>query len=396
MKSGPILFDMLYLMACALREETPEPGRIARMDLAAVYRLSRRHSIGALIYMALEGNDAFLSADGELIRKWREIKERAIRRNMLFDAERAQILAGLEQAGIWYAPLKGIVLQEMYPQYGMREMSDNDILYDVTYQKELFAFMQARGYAYQADSSEHWHHDVFQKPPVYNFEMHKTLFGADEDPSWISYCHMLSDRLTLDGKSQYGRRMTDEDFYIHMTAHTYRHYMSSGIGLRVLADTYIYLRHKKDSLDWAYVDRMLHEMGIAAFEKQCKSLTAKLFMRREDGTPALTREESDMLSFFAGSGVHGTRDNLVAGKLRKWLPDEGEVTAKKKLYYLWRRICPDRTWFLAYEPFYARHRLLLPFFIVKRISRKLLRSPRQVRAELAALRRMDKKGGTDR
>ena len=48
--------------------------------------------------------------------------------------------------GIWYAPLKGILLQALYPKYGMRQMSDNDILYGVEGQKKLIAMMKKRGY----------------------------------------------------------------------------------------------------------------------------------------------------------------------------------------------------------------------------------------------------------
>lgn len=42
-----------------------------------------------------------------------------------------------EKAGIWYLPLKGVILKEMYPVYGIRQMADNDILFDFTYRKEV-------------------------------------------------------------------------------------------------------------------------------------------------------------------------------------------------------------------------------------------------------------------
>ena len=53
-----------------------------------------------------------------------------MRKALLFDAERKGILDFMEQRGIWYLPLKGVVLKDYYPAVGMRQMSDNDILYD--------------------------------------------------------------------------------------------------------------------------------------------------------------------------------------------------------------------------------------------------------------------------
>lgn len=43
----------------------------------------------------------------------------------------------MEQRGIWYLPLKGIILKEFYPSVGMRQMSDNDILFDEAFAEQV-------------------------------------------------------------------------------------------------------------------------------------------------------------------------------------------------------------------------------------------------------------------
>lgn len=45
-------------------------------------------------------------------------------------------------------PLKGVILKELYPKIGMRQMSDNDILFDETYRKDVVRFMKNKGYDY--------------------------------------------------------------------------------------------------------------------------------------------------------------------------------------------------------------------------------------------------------
>ena len=66
----------------------------------------------------------------KLPREFDQAKKKAIRKLSLFEIERSAVFGELEKAGIWYLPLKGIVLGEYYPKTAMREMSDNDIFCD--------------------------------------------------------------------------------------------------------------------------------------------------------------------------------------------------------------------------------------------------------------------------
>ena len=65
---------------------------------------------------------------------------------MLLDAEREQVFKEMDAAGIWHLPLKGSVLKSLYPKPWMRQMSDNDILFDPEYQSEVKDIMVKRGY----------------------------------------------------------------------------------------------------------------------------------------------------------------------------------------------------------------------------------------------------------
>ena len=82
-------------------------------------------------------------------------------------------------------PLKGAVLKDLYPKHDMRQMADNDILFDVTCQKEIRDYFVSHGY--EVISYAKGNHDVYEKPPVYNFEMHTALFGAGHNEVWAKY-----------------------------------------------------------------------------------------------------------------------------------------------------------------------------------------------------------------
>lgn len=165
--------DFIYLVACALENRIPNLQKVNQMNLEQMYRLSRRHSMSAMIYMVLAQsgiwNEKTNDGEKDFVEKWKEKKENIIRTTLLMDAESQALYQYMEENAIWYMPLKGAIMASFYPRYGMREMSDRDILYDATYQKQLCEWMKERGYS--AKSVGVGNHDVYEKMPVYHFEM---------------------------------------------------------------------------------------------------------------------------------------------------------------------------------------------------------------------------------
>ena len=79
--------------------------------------------------------------------------------------EKAALFNRLEQEGIWYMPIKGAVLKDYYPEFGMREMSDYDILYDASRSDDLKRVMEGLGFSTERfDTTSN--HDVFFKKPL--------------------------------------------------------------------------------------------------------------------------------------------------------------------------------------------------------------------------------------
>ena len=130
---------LIYLMACSLQGTKPEEALLASIDMEALLRLAKAHSVSAMVCMALEQTDAFHCAEKSIRLKWLDAKNKAVRKNMLLDAERHQLEKEFAEYGIWYMPLKGSVLKDWYPKFGMREMADNDILFDASKRQKVKA-----------------------------------------------------------------------------------------------------------------------------------------------------------------------------------------------------------------------------------------------------------------
>lgn len=102
--------DILYLVSCALHQTKPN---VEGMDFEKISKMAMSHTISSMVCMALES--AGIKVDVLM-----DQKNKAIRKVMLLDSEREKIFSLFEKAGIWYLPLKGVILKEMYPVYGMR------------------------------------------------------------------------------------------------------------------------------------------------------------------------------------------------------------------------------------------------------------------------------------
>lgn len=279
-----------------------------------LYRMSRAHFMDALVGTVLQ------QAGITLPKKWTERISKAVRKNLLFDVERKKLLDFMEQKGIWYMPLKGVILKDYYPAVGMRQMSDNDILFDNSFCDEIEQYMKSQGY--EAVSVGAGNHDVYEKKPVYNFEMHRALYGEGHDRKWEAYYRDVKKRLIQDSSSSYGYHFGDEDFYVYILCHAYKHYTGGGTGLRSLLDFYVYLTAKEQSLDFAYISRECAVLGIGDFEKQSRSLCRKVFSVRdaynmEAFEESLSPEEMEMLRFYLSSGAYGTMENYVSNMVKK-------------------------------------------------------------------------------
>lgn len=365
-------YDMIYLISCALAGEKPDETLVEKMNLELLYRMAKSCTLSGIVCMALESADAFnkklksgeSSEEAELTKKWMDSKNKAVRKVMLLDAERKNIFAFMEKKGIWHMPLKGVILKEFYPKLGMRQMSDNDILYDSNFQKDLCEWMESQGYT--VVSVGIGNHDVYEKPPVYNYEMHTSLYGATHPKEWIDYYENVKDRLILTDDTKFGYHFTDEDFYVYIITHAFKHYDGSGTGIRSLIDIYVYLKEKEAIMDWKYISRELARVNVDEFERKCRLLSKKLFSQEKC---ELTEEENKMLSYFFSSGTYGTLKNNVDNKLQKYHTKSGKSGIRIKMIYLKDRIFPKDEFYKNYAPFVYKHKWLKPFYIVYRFFR---------------------------
>ena len=143
--------SLLYLVSCALNGVVPNKEAIESFDLERTYRLAKFHTLEAVSYSALEG---FLSANPnsslnlseKTLKQWSSKREETVTKDVYFGFEREKLFAFFEEQGIWYLPMKGMILRSLYPIIGWRDFVDNDILFDGTWREDVHEFMLKNQY----------------------------------------------------------------------------------------------------------------------------------------------------------------------------------------------------------------------------------------------------------
>lgn len=368
MKNG---LDMLYLANCALLDLAPQKEIMAAMDLVAVYAVAKNQTMAAVTYYGLENwlnspDSEGFEIDADLLKKWQQTRDMAIRKNAMLDITREQLFAYMDENKIWYMPLKGSLLKDMYPKLGMRQMADNDILIDAAYRKQVYHYMVSLGY--EGSYHEFGAHDEFLKKPFYNFEIHNALFSNIANPVWVAYYRNIKNKLVKDGNKEYEFHFRDEDFYIYITVHAHNHHTHSGNGVRHLMDVQVFLE-QTPAMDWDYIRGELTALGVADYEKTVRSLAGKIFdkkcMKPAELETAFSTEEMELLEFSVCVGTYGNREVWTQNNLHRSLEGES-VTIFGKIKYLWKRLVYLEGLY-SYYPKLADYKILRPFLYVGRI-----------------------------
>ena len=391
-----------------------------KIYIGRIYYIAKKHNLVSIMAQAME--KLGFESDSDIWKRWLKEKNQLIYKSVLMDVEREAIQDFCEKNNIWYMLLKGMVIRKYYPAPELREMADNDILFDNKYSKEVYDFMTARGY--KSDDYNKGYHDEYLKPPAYNFEMHRQLVSSKERPKWYEYYKDVKSILINDanGKNQF--YFSDNDFYVYFIVHTYKHFLNSGMGLRTVLDVYLYLNNLQDKLDFDYIEEQLKKLDAYDFEQTFRSLAFKMFGENaKEGNAAadelqdsfdakeqdMLREsfdakkqdklcgsfdakeqdkwwnsfddkEHDMLSYILDAGTYGNLENSVAHKMGYTKGEKKKASDKVK--YIFRRLFPSMDTIEEFFPFFYKHKWAIPFLYIYRIGKMPFTRRKKVAGEL--------------
>ena len=356
---------IVYLCKCVIKGQIPDRYITTSLNMDDLYKAASHHMLAAMVGMAIK-------SAGIKNKTFEQAVSKSQRKTVILNSEKESVFKKLDEAKIWHVLLKGSVLRELYPQFGMRESADCDILFDREREEDVRDIMIELGYS--VESYGKGHHDVYYKKPLTNMQMHVALFGAGFEDWLNNYYSTIKEKLLL--KAGYEYCFRPEDFYLYVLAHNHTDFITRGTGLRSVIDTYIFLKKYETEMDWDYIRAETEKLKMYEDEKKNRTLSKHLF---ED--ECLSDEDKTLLEHLMMSGAYGTMNNIVNHKVMQC---GGGVTGRFR--YILRRIILPRDEVKQYFPLFDKYKILLPFLPVYRIYRAISENKSGVRAEIRALK----------
>lgn len=269
----------------------------------------------------------------------------------------SKLFQAFDAAGIDYIPLKGSRMRALYPKPELRLMGDADILIRLEQYERIVPIVKEQGYK-RFNESDHDH--AWESPDLF-LELHHRLLSPDE----TAYTAIYEDGWSL-AKHRCGCRweMSLEDEWLYMFGHFAKHY-ESGIGIRQVADLWMFLRTYND-LDETYINVRLSKLKFGKFYSNVLALIRLWF---EDGKP--TEITEFMTDYVFESGCWGTIDAKLDSKLFRDTVDHVPRSVQF-LKRLWHFFFPPRERLARFFPILRKHGWLYPFLALIRPFARLI------------------------
>ena len=223
------------------------------MSLEELYAYQAGQDVTNIAYVALERLDSSFN-----LKEYQADYKLNILREARFELAGQEVYNAFEEAEISFLPLKGAILKNLYPKPSLRSFTDIDIYVGDEFDKAEKVLINL-GYKKRVDT---YHNDVsYVKKPSLHIELHKDLFP--DDYTFEGYFKNPYIHTKIKEEYKYYHLYYDNDFFIHVLCHLYKHFTFSGCGLRQYLDIYVML--KQLQLDMDYIHCELKSFGMDEF-----------------------------------------------------------------------------------------------------------------------------------
>ena len=351
-------FDILFMfkLISAVVLGTEYPKAFADINWENILKISLSHNITNIVgYAILNGK---YDVPDEIKKQFeKKVFERlCVSANQ--NKEIDKVLEIFEEKNISYMPLKGVILQDLYPQKDMRTMADADILIKNTQYDNARKVLTDLGYEFLSESD---HEFNYIKKPYMHIELHKHLIPSYNDDLYKYFGDgWKKAKLCREGSSRY--ELSKEDNFIYLVAHFAKHYRDAGIGIKGVIDLWIYIKKYPDiNMDFIYSE--LEKLNLKNFFENLLKLNKVWF--EDEPMDELT---SKMTVFIINSHTFGTMKNKMSAKSIR----ESKNIEDAENFKYFRAIFPNIQKMKLIFPVLEKFPILLPFFWVYRVVRFIL------------------------
>lgn len=317
-----------------------------RTVLSDLYLFTKKHDLSHLIALALSENN--IVVHDEIWKNFQQQTMIAVYRYEQRQYALDQLKMLLGEAEVSYIPLKGAIIQTLYPQAWFRTSCDIDILIHQEDVERTIELLVKNGYEHQSDATTHDY--SFITPGKVHLELHYSLNQGERMEAINAILDMVWACSSPFKESPYCFQMSNDMFVFYHIAHMAKHFEGGGCGIRPFIDLWI-LDNIKDS-DIERRNTLLRKGNLLQFAEIARKLS-KVWLENAP-IEAVTEK---MQNYILSGGVYGTLKNRIVVQQQK---KGGRIKyALSKIFITYDEI-------KFYYPILQKHRWLTPIMQVRR------------------------------
>ncbi|PKM55440.1 MAG: hypothetical protein CVV00_04035 [Firmicutes bacterium HGW-Firmicutes-5] len=294
-----------------------------------------------------------------------------------------EIGIALEEKGISYLVLKGVVIAETYPEPFTRNMGDYDILVhtkDFKLAKEILLEV-----GYVTDPKMNTYKDAtFLRKGSLNIELHYAILNSEREP----YVDDFTQRLwynPIKHATAKGHIMIPqvEVHFTYIVLHMMKHLKGAGFGLRFLLDFMYFSEHHKIDHNEQLV--FFEEIGYGEFYRSIASVCHYYLGMNIEYYSWLYDPKATVIQILAeyvaegGSFGNGSERMRIANEYDKY---KDVFNKKSKFFVFIELLFPPINRMSVDYSYINKYRFLLPIAWVQRLIEKSLSSEKGVKEKL--------------
>lgn len=219
------------------------------IDWHAVIAYAQEQAVLPLIGGALM-NDPAINCPHQLREQLRQMVLGISGANLVRRQRAIQLISEMEASGLHVKLIKGYAVGESYAHPEVRDSTDVDILIDQRQEMQVYEFLSSNGFSVSPRGRTE-HHAVCLHPKLGKLEVHVQLYNEMVTDTWfrkIGQDKMIAEApvsLSCDGMTYTTLGYTDH--LIFLTLHLIKHFIHSGINVRMMVDAAQFFScHKKE------------------------------------------------------------------------------------------------------------------------------------------------------
>ena len=276
-----------------------------------LYELSAAHKLTAVVFEMLHGREDFCSGDPALAGRW---KRDAILQAVAQTGRTQKLLeltAALDGAGVRYALVKGAICRQLYHKGDLRPSGDEDLFIPPSerqYCGEVFARHGLRAVSPQEEADvAHWHDPA----TGLHLELHTRQFSTGWTAERILnpyFEQQLEHTVTAAVEHTAVQTLQPTAHLLFLIAHTLKHFITGGFGVRTLSDLLSYCERYQEQIDHRTLWDMLERIRGAVFFRQLLQI-GQLYLDFDaapwGGIPSDPSDGNELLGDMLAAGIYG-------------------------------------------------------------------------------------------